>query len=539
VPNIRTFETPQLGLQPSEIGVEATAAAARRGGQFYNQAAGALDALGQRAGSAIKYAGDTAVNYMQHREISNGAAKLAQIEDGFTGAWQQLAANPNLDWNDPTIVQRFRAGMEPGLQKFKDSFLTEGGKQWAEGRIEQFREHMFHKTAADSSTMAAGAIAQNIEQTVNSATSRVYKDPSVKTLDDALAGLHDSINATVDSSPALDVSARANAKTSLFKQDEKLIKSAVMGAIRSGGDWEAIVKDPKYAKYINAAELDTFARAARSQDRTDQLQKKELERYQRQQKVQKGLDELSKVEESITWTPDGKPIVRPDLYQRAEDIAAKYGLHEVTDHARALQNFAASQQKERRESVVSDPETLTQLYSGLFNADKPTTDIDILSAATEHTLGTNDTRNLRELRKALEEAPLKGPLYAGNMKAVEGMLGIGVVPDGHTRYANFINEFIPQYLRLPPEQRTGALNTRDPESLISKAMQPYRPTDQELRDGWIANKFKGLVVSPTPAFVAPPGWEWNPARKQYRNPATGEIYDAAGKRVHDVKQPAQ
>jgi hypothetical protein len=70
-------------------------------------------------------------------------------------------------------------------------------------------------------------------------------------------------------------------------------------------------------------------------------------------------------------------------------------------------------------------------------------------------------------------------------------------------------------------------------------MESYRPTDQELRDGWLAKKFPGVTVSPTPAFVPPSGWEWNPARKQYRNPATGEIYDAAGKRVHDVKQPAQ
>ena len=159
MPNIRTFDTPALDLRPSEIGVEATAAAARRGGAFYNQAAQAMENLGQHVASTVKDAGDLAINYIEHREISNGAAKLAQIEDGYTGAWQTFAADPNRDWNDPTVVQQFRAGMEPGLQQFKDSFITERGRDWAEGRVDRFREHMFSKTAADASTMSAAAMA--------------------------------------------------------------------------------------------------------------------------------------------------------------------------------------------------------------------------------------------------------------------------------------------------------------------------------------------------------------------------------------------
>ncbi len=47
MPNIKTYDTPALGLVPSETGIQAVAAAARRGGAFFNQAAGALNQIGQ------------------------------------------------------------------------------------------------------------------------------------------------------------------------------------------------------------------------------------------------------------------------------------------------------------------------------------------------------------------------------------------------------------------------------------------------------------------------------------------------------------
>ena len=43
MPNIPIFDAPSnLGLQPTEMGVDARAAVARRGGAFYQQAADAI-----------------------------------------------------------------------------------------------------------------------------------------------------------------------------------------------------------------------------------------------------------------------------------------------------------------------------------------------------------------------------------------------------------------------------------------------------------------------------------------------------------------
>src|ERR1044071_2017459 len=125
MPNIREFDTGQLGLQPSEIGVEATAAAARRSGAFFHEAAQDFTTLGQRVSSAIRDAGDAAVKYLEHREISQGAANFTALQDAKTKEWNATAKSA--DPNDPSVATRFREeSLDPSLDKFKTTFMTEG-----------------------------------------------------------------------------------------------------------------------------------------------------------------------------------------------------------------------------------------------------------------------------------------------------------------------------------------------------------------------------------------------------------------------------
>src|SRR5579859_4104720 len=106
IANIKPYEAPQnLGLNPTEIGVDATAAAARRLGAYGNQIADALNQTGKNIGSALKDAGEVAVNYMDHREISAGAANGAQFVSNFNDAWNQTVKNA--DPNDPSVKQKF------------------------------------------------------------------------------------------------------------------------------------------------------------------------------------------------------------------------------------------------------------------------------------------------------------------------------------------------------------------------------------------------------------------------------------------------
>ena len=92
MPNITPYQAPQnLGFQPSETGVEAVAGAARRLGAFGNQRADAYNQEGQELKGAVADAGAVAVDYMDHREISAGAATFAKLQDNLTQQWNATA----------------------------------------------------------------------------------------------------------------------------------------------------------------------------------------------------------------------------------------------------------------------------------------------------------------------------------------------------------------------------------------------------------------------------------------------------------------
>ena len=131
---IRQYQAEGLGLRPTEAGVEAQAATGRRIGGFYNQTAANLDATGARLGSAVKVAGDAALNYQTQRDISHGALALASTHAGLTQDWNEMAKNA--DPNDPSIAGRFQEEvLSPKLDKFQEAFSTEEGRKWAEHHV--------------------------------------------------------------------------------------------------------------------------------------------------------------------------------------------------------------------------------------------------------------------------------------------------------------------------------------------------------------------------------------------------------------------
>lgn len=284
MPNIREFQTPALDLRATETGVEATAAAARRIGSFYNAAGAALQRTGERFGSAIRDAGDAYVRYEDHRQISQGAAEGAGIINGLNQEWNDIAKKA--DPNDPSVAQKFREErLEPTLEKFKSGFTTERSQQWAEHFTDQYRQHMFLKTSSDMSSMAADAIHMNMLKTGNSLGNAVFNDPS--SLDFARDTAKRAIDGVVDSSPTIDAVRGAKAKTDIgFKTEQHLVNSAIQGAIRNGGDWRKIANDPKNAPFINQQENDRYLREENAQkraERIDETYQKHLEKERRQE----------------------------------------------------------------------------------------------------------------------------------------------------------------------------------------------------------------------------------------------------------------
>lgn len=547
MPTIPQYEAPQgIGLHPSETGINATAGAARRLQGDYSEAAAAIAGTGRRIASAVEGAGDMAVKYIDHQQISAGQRSLAELTNVKTQEWNNTVKNA--DPNDPTVAKKFvEENLEPALDKFKQGFITEKGQQFAESHADALRQHMYAKTSADMATMAGEAVHQNTRATINNLAGAAYNDPS--SLDFAINTLDSTLEHVVGSSPNLTGTAAGKVKTEISQAGkEAIVKAAVMGMITKNPDTDLDAIQKKYGQYINGAEMGQFARAAKAQAKSDQLTAKQLEQYQIATQVREGKDALAKVfTDNISFDENGHATIKPELFQQSMDVAKKFTdprgqpLSEVIDHARVLINYGQAQQREKREIIVTDKAVQSNLYDGLFKTDNPTTDVDILKAAAENKLDPHATSTLMNLYKALEERPLKGPIYQNTMEAAKGILGTNTVMDGHERYSNFLQQFIPTYLSLSDKERVGALDTRNPDSLISKSMAPFKPTQQQMIMGR-ALKNLGIGVEPTgelinsltaptkPAFVPPPDWQWNPARRQYKDPA-GKIHDASGNLV--------
>lgn len=548
MPQIRQFEAPEgIGLRPSETGINAVAAAARRVQSNYNEAAADITGTGQRIASTVRDVGKIAVDYAEHREKSAGAPAFTGFMAGKTKEWDDI--NKNADPNDPTVAGKFLEGLEPELEKFKSGFMTEGGQQWAEHQVDQFRQHMTVKAAADMSANAGHAAKINAAQTVNNLSNTVRGDPS--SLDFAFSTLETTLGASIDSSPNLRGSDAARVRMGLMQTGKQAIaKSAAFGYIEKTGKVPDWATSPKYSPYINGMELRQFEKAAEGQRKQNLYYEKGLEQFKHAQDTRAAAGALGKTfSDNVSFDANGKPTINPQIFKDTMEIVKQYP-DVAMDHSKALINWAQSQQKEKREVIVTDPQVQSNLYDGLFRTENPTTDVDILKAAAANKLDSHATSTLIALHKALDESPLKGPVYHDTMNAVKSELIVSVpsIPGKDTigiqNYAKFVQTFVPDYLS---KQRNGALppnalDVKDPASMISQAMAPYKRTQSQRMADYIS--IAGGITAPTASSTrkvgdvpVPPllngiaALQYNKTTGQFRDQTSGKIYDRAGNEV--------
>lgn len=356
MPNIQQYEAEGVKLNPTSLGTDSRAGTARRIGAFFNQEASAEESLarstshlagdtskvagetahlgaekgaamsefGRRFGSAIDVAGDMAVKYLDHTQISQGTAAFSRMTERATTAWNEIAKTA--DPNDPTVRQKFMDSLEPELAKFKDDgFYTENGQKWAEGHAEALRKHMSEKTAADMSTLAGQAAVVNQRQTINSLSATVRGDPS--SLDFSLAALKSGTDGMIATSPNLTgVQANAARSEIMQKGAESIVKSAAMGFIEKTGKVPEWATDPKYSPYINGEELKQFAQASRYYQRLGQSEDRSA-RAQREH--EQSLDFNSKVNDlELSTMPEkvgDKPTLPPNYWRELRELGTHPG----------------------------------------------------------------------------------------------------------------------------------------------------------------------------------------------------------------------
>lgn len=343
MPQLKEYTASVDKLQPTDRGTDAYAAAGRRIGGFYNQAADAIkggaraeaDAAGDVAKSFSGVATDVTdalkqqEDYAGHRAIAKGAPASMQMLAGLSDKWD--ATVKNADPNDPSVAAKFRESvMEPALENFKDAYSgTDLGSKWAEQTVDQMRKHLFEKTAADMSTLAGDAVAVNVKQLGNSISNSARSSPDLHNVDFLLNKTDGDVDAIISSSPNLKGTAAAKARMQLTEQiKEQTVKAGALGAMEKAADPEAVADTfaKRYPQYINGQEIDQFAKMARYYKRVGESEDR-AQRVQADYVAKKDFnDKINKLEMSTTPKSVGDPPTLPkDYWDTLRDLSSHPG----------------------------------------------------------------------------------------------------------------------------------------------------------------------------------------------------------------------
>jgi len=301
MPNITEYNAPAgLGLHPEETGISAIAAAARRVGGDYNEAAQAKAGEGQMFGSAIQAAGNVAVKYEDHRQISQGAVQISAIADAQTKAWNNTYKNS--DPNDPSVAPTFMKGLEDQLQKFSSTFTTERSQEWAQGRVDALRNHFNTMTTADLTRGAGERELINDAQTLNHNANMVRGDPTPESLKLAVSNWDAKIassktnltNATPAVTDALNKHAE-NGKAILARNYISGLIEKDPGSFNTPDQIRARLEKEGLDKYITGDQVNTMAKAAQYYERLAQSNARTNRIMERQDNEQAAIDRRQEI----------------------------------------------------------------------------------------------------------------------------------------------------------------------------------------------------------------------------------------------------
>ena len=362
----------------------------------------------------------------------------------------------------------------------------------------------------------------------------------------------------VSSNPNLRGSQAAKFKIETVDASKRaLIQAGALGIADQAADPVAAVR--AYAAHfptlISAQDADAIAKAARTQQHVNAMETREADAQQKRQSEQAVHVGANKnFQDNVNFDPTtGITTVKPEFYQRTLDLVKQNP------------NAPNAQRRPRPISIGGNHSSATtrrlptrqhsdRLYDGMFRADKPTTEIDILKAETEHKINSQDANNLLRLHGALQDKTLKGPIdRQDTTKAVHADLTGQLinVPGAHdavgeAAYAGFLQSFIPKYLEM---ERAGtlpsnALDINNPKSMLSELMAPFkRSPAQKMQQ--LMDQFGGgqsLLTQPqqpaaAPEHIVPPSLrgiaslDHNKDWTRFRDQATNKLYDATGNEI--------
>lgn len=528
--------------------MESTANAGRRIAALYSTAGEATASVGRTANSAIQDVGSTVVKYMDNREISAGAAKFADLMAGLDRDWNERVSKA--DPNDPAVAQKFlEEAVNPRLEKMREGFNTENSTRFAETQIQHLRTHFVSKTSADMATLAGVAAKSNISNLTNQLSNAAISDPS--SLKTSLRLVESSVGAMVDSSPTLRGVDAGKMKLELTEAAQaSIVKAAAIGAIQANP--EKGLKQfsgPEYSKYISGAELRQLEQQARSVERAQRVDENyrrknaELAREERSdQREGEYLQMLHSSDPKERAKVSAAAIANDfDMTRQARERMINIVERELKPEAAAkISNRTAQDLVSRIRAPEGDPMRITSLdevYKAYEKGDLNKSDFKFV---------TDEFKNIRT-----PEGEELGKQQDDFIKSVKPMIDksnplLGKIDQsgGLQMYAFTLalKKKVDEYRKAGKDAR-DLMDPSKPDFMGSPAAlsQYQKPLQQSLQD--VASSLRTgpsvpISGAPAPSASNPPpslkgiaSLTYSPSRKQYRDDATGKIYDINGAEV--------
>lgn len=281
MPNIEQYSVSpaQVALRPSDLGTSAAEMAGRRIETYDRQIGEDFGRTISQVGSQI---GQAVERHQTQAEISHGGSAFAQGWNDLTTQWNTLAQRS--DPNDTSVAQGFTEKVfDPWAEKFVDAFNTDGGRQWAEERVNSLRMHFADKMSADMSTRAGDALVQNTANVAQQTMGMVHADPTA--LPDALKYIDDYWNGlTTYHHGNLTADQVSKYSIAVDKIKSEVAKAAIQGMAETNPD-EALkdLHSGQFDKYLGGdiPQLENYIRAQQrlkvEQARSDLVEKTRAE----------------------------------------------------------------------------------------------------------------------------------------------------------------------------------------------------------------------------------------------------------------------
>lgn len=516
MPRIQTFDAGNLGLQPSEIGVESVAAAARREGAFYSQQAAATEqvgrSIGQMAGSAIRDAGQAALDYLDHQQISHGAATFAELTANKTAEWSKIIEGS--DPHDPSVGKQFlEESLEPALDKFRQGFMTEKGQAWAEAHIDALRQHFFQQTASDISSKAKQGVTVDLDKLANKLGETVFINPNA--LHDQFDLAPSLVGGIVNSAPGLK-GLEKSAITSEYVQKlrEHLVQTASQSYITKTAQMPPWME--KYKEFIKPIELQQFQKQQVAQQKANIYYEKQTQLLQKQQADNQAKGQASDfITNNFKIDPDNpnRYLIAPDAKQKALDFLRQN--HEAPSSRELFENLdRLIDHASKPGAITSNPQAKADFWTDLANPDVSLTGLElkVLHNESSGQLTPQEASTQRNAIHVMKESLDKDPILKTKIDAIKEAVGFDLMANGKDQFSNAMAAFLPVYERLkrsPAGLPPNALNLDDPNSLISQSIKDFEP---KIQDRMMAHALKAVGLKSIedmqkvniPGFNVPP-----------------------------------